>query len=146
MEAIYDAGARGSFDVAALHPYTGKPKNVIRIVKIVRRVMARHRDPKVPLWVTELSWPAAEGKTVQHGDFETTDAGQNRRLAAGLPLLAEQRRTLRIERVYWYTWLSAESPDSVFAWSGLRRLREDGTVVSARSLRAYRRTAQRLRR
>ena len=26
MEAIYDAGARGSFDVAALHPYTGKPE------------------------------------------------------------------------------------------------------------------------
>ena len=62
MEAIYDAGARGSFDVATLHPYTGKPKNVIRIVKIVRRVMERHRDPKLPVWVTELSWPAGPGQ------------------------------------------------------------------------------------
>ena len=26
MEAIYDAGARGAFDVATLHPYTGKPE------------------------------------------------------------------------------------------------------------------------
>ena len=73
LEAIYDAGARGSFDVVTLHPYTGQPKNVIRIVKIVRRVMERRGDGKLPIWVTELSWPAAQGKTVQHHDFETTE-------------------------------------------------------------------------
>ena len=80
----------------------------MRIVKIVRRVMARRGDAKLPVWVTELSWPAAQGKTVQHGGFETTESGQARRLDEGLPLLADERRTLRIERVYWYTWLSAE--------------------------------------
>ena len=73
--AIYDAGARGSFDVVTLHPYTGKPKNVVRIVKIVRREMERRGDGKMPIWVTELSWPAAQGKTVQHHDFETTENG-----------------------------------------------------------------------
>jgi hypothetical protein len=40
--------------------------------------------------------------------------------------------------------MSAESTQSVFAWSGLRRLRQDGTVASARSLRAFRRAADRL--
>jgi len=144
MEAIYDAGARGSFDVATLHPYTGKPENVIRIVKSVRRVMARHRDPKLPVWVTELSWPAAQGKTDQHGDFETTESGQSRRLAAGLPLLAEQRRALRIERVYWYTWLSAEGfTGSAFDYSGLRRVR-NGQLHDAPALKTFRRLAKRL--
>ena len=28
IETIYDAGARGAFDVVTLHPYTGKPANV----------------------------------------------------------------------------------------------------------------------
>ncbi len=108
LKALYDAGARGSFDVVALHPYTGLPKNVVRIVKIVRREMARRGDARVPVWLTELSWPAAKGKTVQHHDFETTDSGQAERLKVGLPLLAEERRALRIGRVYWYTWLSVE--------------------------------------
>ena len=62
LEAIYDAGARRSFDVVTLHPYTGQPKNVVRIVKIVRRLMERRKDGKLPIWVTELSWPAAAGQ------------------------------------------------------------------------------------
>ena len=58
---------------STLHPYTGKPKNVIRIVKIVRRVMARHRDSKLPVWVTELPGPRRRARPTQHGDFETTE-------------------------------------------------------------------------
>jgi hypothetical protein len=144
IETLYDAGARGAFDVVALHPYTGRPANVLRIVKIVRRVMRRHRDRRVPVWITELSWPAARGKTVQHGNFQTTEAGQARRLAAGLPLLAAARREQRIERVYWYTWLSVEaSTGSAFDYSGLRRMR--GTELrDAPALNVFRRLARRL--
>ena len=65
-------------------------------------------DRKLPIWVTELSWPAAEGKTKQAGDFATTDAGQAQRLESGLKLLAADRKELRIGRVYWYSWLTVE--------------------------------------
>jgi polysaccharide biosynthesis protein PslG len=144
IKAIYAAGARGSFDVVTLHPYTGLPKNVIRIVKIVRRELARRGDGKLPVWITELSWPAAQGKTVQHNNFETTDKGQSDRLELGLPMLADQRRKLRIGRVYWYTWLSAEGiTDSAFDYSGLRRLR-GGQLLSAPSLTVFTRMARRL--
>src|ERR1700754_2414435 len=144
MAAIYRAGAHGAFDIVALHPYTGIPKNVIRIVKIVRREMARHGDGKVPVWITELSWPAAQGKTPQHGGFETTEKGQSERLKEGLPMLADERRVLRIGRVYWYTWLSAEGiTDSAFDYSGLRRLRA-GRLLSAPSLTVFTRLARRL--
>ncbi len=144
VAALYKAGARGSFDIAALHPYTGIPKNVVRIVKIVRREMARHGDGKVPIWITELSWPAAQGKTLQHGGFETTEKGQSDRLKEGLPLLVDERTKLRIGRVYWYTWLSIEGiTDSAFDYSGLRRMRA-GQVFDAPSLAIFTRLARRL--
>lgn len=144
IKAIYDAGGRGSFDIVALHPYTGIPKNVIRIIKIVRREMARRGDAKVSVWITELSWPAARGKTPQHGGFETTEKGQRDRLKQGLPLIADDRRKLRIGRLYWYTWLSVEGiTDSAFDYSGLRRMR-NGQLHDAPSLSIFTRLARRL--
>lgn len=144
IAALYDAGARGSFDIATLHPYTGIPKNVVRIVKIVRREMKRRGDGKLPIWITELSWPAAKGKTKQNGGFETTEAGQKRRLRDGLPLIVDERGRLRIGRVYWYTWLSVEGiTDSSFDYSGLRRLR-NGQLLDAPSLSMFERLARAL--
>src|SRR3954470_3825890 len=48
LDAIYKAGARGSFDVVALHPYTGNPTHVVKIVRFIRRRMIRHKDGKLP--------------------------------------------------------------------------------------------------
>jgi hypothetical protein len=146
LRQIYRAGGRRTFDIAAIHPYTARPESVPRFLRAARRVMRSFGDRRKPLWVTELSWPAAKGKMADPIGIATTERGQALRLARGLSALARARRSLRIGRVFWYTWLSAESNESVFAWSGLRRLRSDGAVVSARSLRAYRRTAARLRR
>ncbi len=143
LRDVYRAGGRRGFDAVALHPYTGKPRNVVRLVRIARRVMRRNGDRRKPVWVTELSWPAAKGKTDGSAGFETTDQGQARRLREGLMRLARARRKLRIERVYWYTWLSAEGGPSSFGWSGLRRLR-GSQVVDAPALEVFRETARRL--
>ena len=93
--------------------------------------MRRARDLRTPVWLTELSWPAAEGK-VRGGTlgFETTDAGQARRLRAALRLLGERRRTLRIGKVVWYTWLSEEG--------GAQLLRVVGAAAAARRAAAQR--------
>jgi polysaccharide biosynthesis protein PslG len=144
LRSIYRAGGRRAFDVVALHPYTRRPRNVVKLVRLSRRVMARYGDRRKPVWVTELSWPATERAAGTADGFRTTEKGQARKLRNALLLLAAARRELRIERVYWYTWLSAESGNA-FGWSGLRRLR-DGRIVSAPSLGAFRRTARRLRR
>jgi hypothetical protein len=146
LRQIYRAGGRQGFDAAAIHPYTARPDSVPRFLREARRVMQRFGDRRKPLWVTELSWPAAKGRMRDPIGIATGERGQARRLASGLSMLARNRKRLRIGRVYWYTWLSAESTQSVFSWSGLRRLRQDGSVVSARSLRAFRRAAVRLRR
>ena len=144
LRAIYRARGRKAFDVVALHPYTGRPRNVVRIVALARRVMRRYGDARKPVWVTELSWPAARGKTRGTTGFETDDRGQARRLREGVRLLRAARRRLGIGRVYWYTWLSAEGGPSSFGWSGLRRLRPDGRIVGTPALRVFREIAQQL--
>jgi hypothetical protein len=143
LRRIYDAGGRGLFDAVALHPFTRRPRNVVRIVELARAVMRRHGDRALPIWLTELSWPAARGKLPDKFGIEVSDAGQAARLGTALRLLAAARERLRIERVFWYTWLSTEEDSSVFNWSGLRRLR-DGKPVSAPALATFRRWAREL--
>jgi hypothetical protein len=145
LRAIYRAGARGSFDVVALHPYTGRPSNVVKLVRFARREMRRAHDRTRTVWITELSWPAAKGKTHGIPGFDTTDRGQAARLRRGIQLLADDRRALKIGRVYWYTWLSTEGGPNSFAYSGLRRVRH-GRIVSAPALAAFRAIAHRLER
>jgi len=143
LRSIYDAGGGGHFDAVALHPYTARPADVLRLARYARRVMRKHGDGRLPIWITELSWPAAKGKVPRPAGFEVTDAGQAARLGKALKLLAAARGRQRIERVFWYTWLSTEAGPSSFAWSGLRRLR-DGAPVSTPALATFRRWARRL--
>jgi len=143
LRAIYRAGGRRWFDAVALHPYTGKPRNVVKLAELARREMRRAHDHAKPIWITELSWPAAVGKTKTTQGFETTDRGQASRLGRGLKLLARARKRLRIERVYWYTWLSQEGSPNSFDYSGLRRLRGSETV-SAPALATFQAAARRL--
>ena len=146
LRKVYKAGGRGAFDVVALHPYTGRPRNVIKLIEFARREMRRFRDGRKPVWLTEISWPAAKGKTQTGAPrFVTTERGQASRLKLALSLLVKSRKRLRIQRVVWYTWLSREGSPSSFAWSGLRRLR-GSELVSARSLAVFRRAARRLAR
>jgi hypothetical protein len=146
LRAIYRAGGRGHFDAVALHPFTRDPGDVLRLVRLARGVMARYGDRRVPVWVTELSWPAAKRKVRKRDrtGFEVTDAVQARNLGLVLRLLARDRKALRIERVVWYTWLSEARGTNPFNWSGLRRVR-GRSVVGTPALRAFRRAARALR-
>jgi hypothetical protein len=143
LRDVYKAGGRGAFDVVALHPYTGRPRNVIRLIEFARREMRRAHDGGRPVWLTELSWPASKGRTRGVQGFITTEPGQAARLKLALSLLAKARKRLKIQRVIWYTWLSREGSKNSFDWSGLRRLR-GGRLISARSLAVFRQAAKRL--
>jgi hypothetical protein len=145
LREIYRAGGRRSFDAVAIHPYTARPERVPRFVREARKVMRAFGDRRKPIWISEMCWPAAKGKVEDPIGIATGERGQARRVRTALTALAHARRRLRLERVYWYSWLSTEARSSVFEWCGLRRLR-DGAVVSAPALRAFRRTAARLRR
>jgi hypothetical protein len=144
LSKIYAAGARGQFDVAAFHPFTDRVAGVKTILERDRKVMAAHGDRRKPLFVTELSWTAAKGKThVTYGN-EQTASGQASRLAGAYKMLAKERKRLRIQRVYWYTWLSYDRDRFYpFDWAGLLRLK--GKKVSEKpAFKAFRRTALKL--
>ena len=122
----------------AVHPFTNKLDDLVTILERVRAVMARHKDDRMPLFVTELSYPSSLGKAERFG-YETTEAGQAKRLARAFARLAEERRRLRIERVHWYTWMSPDTGNYPFDYAGLRRLGPRG-VVDKPALAAFRKT------
>ena len=59
-------------------------------------------------------------------------------------LLAEGRKQYKLERVFWYTWLSTEGiTASAFDYSGLRRVRA-GVLIDTPALTVFRRAARQL--
>jgi hypothetical protein len=144
LARIYRAGGRRWFDSVALHPFTREPDGVLRIIERNRTVMARNDDGRKPVYVTETSWPSSLGKVPSRYGYETDERGQAQLLTRGMRTLAAHRRRLRIDRVYWYTWMTLETdPTYPFDYAGLRRL-ERRRVVAKPALGAYRSVALRL--
>jgi Glycosyl hydrolase family 53 len=138
---LYKAGARGLFDVVAVHPYTKLPRGVITILKLVRRVMDNAGDRRKPIILTELNWPSALHRTPFGADYETTPAGQARKLAAVLPLLARNRRRVGLIGFYYYTWITDAIPGGdPFSFAGLLDF-SHGRIVEKPAYFAFRRTA-----
>jgi hypothetical protein len=106
--------------------------------------MKRYGDARKPLLITELSWPSAKGKVKRSFGIETTENGQASKLAATIPKLAARRRSLRLESVYWYTWLTNDVRDDYpFDYAGASKL-VDGKVVRKPAFDALRKTALKL--
>ena len=142
LQTLYDHGARGLFDVVAIHPYAQTPAQSVRVARMVRRVMRQHGDGAVPLFVTELGWPSSVGKVSTTYPIATTESGQAERLLGAFRLFHEARRQLRLERVYWYTWIGRDSSTtSAFDYSGLLHLWPTGAIIAKPAFEAFRRVA-----
>ena len=140
-------GAKLRFDVAAVHPFSGRPSNSVKIVRLNRETLDRHGAARKPIWLTELTWSSAKGhKRKLTQNWETTESGQALRLRQAYALFVRARRALRLERIYWYTWVTIDrdSPNS-FDYSGLRTQRPDGSVVDKPAARAFRAVIRRYR-
>jgi hypothetical protein len=146
LEKIYKAGGRKEFDIAAFHPFTAKVDGVKTILQKDRKVMAKYKDSKKTLWVTELSWTSAKGKTsVTYGN-EQDEKGQAKNLAAAYNMLARNRGAMHIGRAYWYTWMTGDQKrDYPFDYAGLFRIR-NGKQTAKPALKAYKQTALALQR
>ena len=137
-------GPRLKFDAAGAHPFSGRPSNAVKIVRLNRQALDKRGYRKVPLWLTELTWSSAKGKkTPLTQNWETTEGGQAARLRDVFRLLLAQRASLRLARVYWYTWATVDngSPNS-FDYSGLTQFRPDGTFRAKPALAAFRTVAR----
>ncbi len=148
LRDLYVNGIHGYFDVAAVHPFTAKPKNVVVIVRYFRDMMRKHHDGRKPLLVTEIGKPAAEGK-VEGGNpnLKTTDEGMAKFLPAAYRRLAAARRKLRIARVYWYSWATEyrDTNNAIFRFAGLFKYDEgDAAATPKPAWTSYFRTARKL--
>jgi hypothetical protein len=140
-------GTKLRFDVGAVHPFSGRPTNSVKIVRLNRAVLDRNGARSKPIWLTELTWSSAKGKKKQlTKDWETTEAGQARRLREAYRLFVRARHALRLQRIYWYTWVTVDrnSPNS-FDYSGLRTLLPSGRVVDKPAAKAFRQVVRRYR-
>jgi hypothetical protein len=108
LSQIYGVkGAAGAFDVASVHPYTVKPANVILFLQKMRQVMARHRNAGKPLIVTEMGWNNSIGHRPTDTDCcQSTTARQAQKVKQILPQLAKDRKALKLQAFYYYTWAS----------------------------------------
>ncbi len=140
LQRIYAIpGARSLFDVVAVHPYTKTPQGVLTILSFVRQVMNSAGDPNKPMVADEVSWPSSLGKTIHNTgyDFATTEAGQARNIATLLPLLAQKRRSLKLQGFYYYTWVSVERRNGLaFDFAGLLKV-VGGQLTPKPALRAF---------
>lgn len=130
LASLYRTGGiRGYFDVAALHMFPGKWRNVGVIVKRFRNVLNANRDSRKPIWVTEMTWPAAEGRatvpswadTPYYRSFVTTEKGTASRLKNAYKLLAGRsfRTQNRLQRVHWFNSASTFRDDYIWNYTGL---------------------------
>jgi hypothetical protein len=139
-------GARKLFDLAAVNGFTSTPKNVITFLQLVRRAMNRLGDRRKPLLYTEMSWPSSVGQSVKHLDWDTTEAGQARKVAAALPMLAAKRKSLRLSAFYYYTWMAEEYQGAFddFNFAGLVRYQPDQKIIDKPALKAFKLAALKL--
>ena len=146
LERIYALGGAGLFDQVAIHPFTYRVSNLLLILRRARAIMDRHGDDRMPIVITEMTWPSAAGKVPHPFGYEVSPAGQASRVRASLTALAKARRRLRIARVTWYTWIGTDRGDFPFDYSGLKSFTSGGTLVSKPALAAFHKTARTLER
>ncbi|HEX8066175.1 MAG TPA: hypothetical protein VF520_06580 [Thermoleophilaceae bacterium] len=145
------AGIRGHFDVAAVHMFPGNWRSTETIVRRFRSTLDRNGDRKKPIWVTEMTWPAAEGRaevpswanTPYYRNFVTTDRGAASRLSNAYALLSRRRfrQAMRLERVHWYLATSPFSGNVIWDYSGLMQL-DGSSIVQKPAYSAYRASAK----
>jgi hypothetical protein len=98
-------GMKAAFDTVAVHPYSPGTKGIIYQLRRAREVMEKHRDGKTKLMLTEIGWGSGSpGGSAGEGRLQKGASGQATLLRSSFKQLAEQRKTYKIGRVYWFTW------------------------------------------
>ena len=131
LQHLYDKGGiKGSFDVAALHPYTSKADGIITLAKRFRIVLRRNGDSKRPIWITEMGLPASKGRIDSSNKLQTTDAGMADYLERAYDVLVKNLSSSlgKVTRVYWYNWASVYCCEQ-FRFTGLLQYDNKMTVT-----------------
>jgi hypothetical protein len=150
LDKLYRWGKLGkNFDVAALQGYAGKPDFIVTLLHRFRDVLNAHGANSVPLYLTEITWPAAKGKahpgytTGYMSGFLTDQSGQAKRLAQAYKLLvdANLRKSVKLLRAFWYISATSYTGRNEFDYSGLLRF-TSSSIKAVPSYGAYQKAAR----
>lgn len=130
-------GARGLFDVVAVHAYARDADGALAVVARTRAAMRRAGDGRTPIWVTELGWGSRKGSFPP--ELSATERGQAALLRATVAALVAERRRYGIGRAFWFSWRDRARASGENDWWALHTglFRADGSAKP--SWRAFRR-------
>jgi len=100
LQGLYAAGARGSFDTLAVHPYARSAEQAVAIIEAARAVLDAHGDGTVPIWATELGW-ATQGPAAPYNVGPDAQAAL---LTRTLTTLVAEHDRLHLRGVVYYDW------------------------------------------
>ena len=129
LNGMYRAGAKGSFDVLALHPYApGSDLVRAQITRAVREL--RRNGDQARTLVTELGW--ATGSPSRRA-LVVSEAGQASLIRRTITELARHRDRLRLDGVFYFNWRDVSPAAGAGDHWGLHTglLREDGSPKPA---------------
>ncbi len=93
-------GLRSSFDIAAIHPYAKNARESMRRTNPIRRVLNKRKNVKRPIIITELGW-GSDSRTIFGKGSEAAQATELRR---AYRMFLNQRRRLKLQSIYWFSW------------------------------------------
>jgi hypothetical protein len=94
-------GAKRSFDVVAVHPYTPKLREMKRQLKKMHRIMKRHHD-RDAMWVTEMGWGSE--RPSKRKPLAKGLKGQKEMLRKSFRMMLNHRKAWKLKRAYWFLW------------------------------------------
>jgi hypothetical protein len=114
VSGMYAAGARGTFDTLAIHPYASDGRGVLQILWAVRSQLDRLGDSDRPIWATEFGW-ATGGPPVTVTMPESSQAAV---LGDTIDLMQRSRDALRLRGFVVFRWRDvALNPGQTDVWA-----------------------------
>ncbi|MBJ7519176.1 MAG: hypothetical protein JHC84_05725 [Solirubrobacteraceae bacterium] len=102
VRQMYAAGAKGSFDTLAVHPYARDVTGVLRGARQAHQVSVQAGDGDVGLWITEVGWAA--GPKSPGSAFTVTEAQQAKLVGDLYRLGARQAPGMKLRGIIYYAW------------------------------------------
>jgi GH35 family endo-1,4-beta-xylanase len=100
VNLLAEAGAKGSFDTVAIHPYSRSVDGVIRGVETARTALDKAGMTDVKLWITEVGW-ADNGPPSK---FTVTSERQAQYVAEVFARTAAVAEPMKLRGVVYYGW------------------------------------------
>jgi hypothetical protein len=119
-------GARDDFDAIALHPYSSSVQRSVGQLKGAHEVLKQENDAQTGIWITEIGW-ASDGP--RSNPYVKGPKGQAETLARALTAYKNNRRSLNLRGVFWYSWRDRRGGNAICKWCAHAGLRaRDGSA------------------